>query len=451
MAAHRYFRGLNLQSVDRIGLEISELQLYAGASRVDGSATLTALVAPSAGSLAALKDDDVSTVVAWSAAALAGLVLKWDFGSGGSADVSDIRVGSGDSIEKYLFGLRIQYSDDDVTWTTLGDVGNILWPGRRSKTSVTPAPYLQFSATDKGPNVAVDSAGLNITIGAINSIRGTVPSNGLYPNHFEITINSLGSNGPALGVATRGTLMTTFPNPSSPGQAWVYYQGGSKGTSSNSAGYGAAYVVGDTVGVVHDPATGNLTFYKNGVSQGVAYTLPLGSVVYPVVGSGGSVGTSSFTLRTSPLYPVAGALPWSSLFPIPRGYYARATDAPQGKTPYSDIDIDYGRTLLIDLALSRSNFLTDPGGAPRGRVRGTVKEHVIPTDLPVARRVRLVREVDGMVVREVWSRSVDGAYDFQFVDETAVYSVLSYDHTHNFRAVIADNISRANGLVELMP
>ena len=88
------------------------------------------------------------------------------------------------------------------------------------------------------------------------------------------------------------------------------------------------------------------------------------------------------------------------------------------------------------------------GGA--GRVRNTVKEKGAP-DTPVHRRVRLVRERDGLVVREQWSNPATGAYDFQFVDALQTYTVLSYDHTLNFRAVIADGLTLANGTVELMP
>ena len=85
-----------------------------------------------------------------------------------------------------------------------------------------------------------------------------------------------------------------------------------------------------------------------------------------------------------------------------------------------------------------------------GRVRSTVQEKGTP-NTPVHRRVRLVRECDGLVLREQWSDPVTGAYDFQFVDEMQTYTVLSYDHTRNFRAVIADGLTLANGTVELMP
>lgn len=75
-----------------------------------------------------------------------------------------------------------------------------------------------------------------------------------------------------------------------------------------------------------------------------------------------------------------------------------------------------------------------------GRIAGTVKKDASP-DLPVKRRVRLHRETDGLLVREVWSDAATGAYSFDYIDETKVYTVITYDYLHDYRAVIADNIT----------
>lgn len=77
----------------------------------------------------------------------------------------------------------------------------------------------------------------------------------------------------------------------------------------------------------------------------------------------------------------------------------------------------------------------------RGRVSGTTKLDGTPTDTPVSRRVRLFREVDGTLVREQFSHPTTGAYSFDNIDANVAYTVVTYDHTHSFRAVIADNIT----------
>lgn len=60
---------------------------------------------------------------------------------------------------------------------------------------------------------------------------------------------------------------------------------------------------------------------------------------------------------------------------------------------------------------------------------------------PVARRVVLIEERSGRVVSETWSNPQTGAYTFGELRPQARYTVLAYDHTGNFAAVIADNLS----------
>jgi len=50
------------------------------------------------------------------------------------------------------------------------------------------------------------------------------------------------------------------------------------------------------------------------------------------------------------------------------------------------------------------------------------------------------------VIRETWSEASTGAYLFGRVDMSARYTVVSYDHTQAFRAVVADRV-----IPEVMP
>lgn len=76
------------------------------------------------------------------------------------------------------------------------------------------------------------------------------------------------------------------------------------------------------------------------------------------------------------------------------------------------------------------------GGA--GRIAGTVK---VTPNTPVHRRIRLFDEKTGLLVREAWSDEVTGAYSFDYVDMTRSYTVIGFDYTLNYRAVIADNLT----------
>jgi hypothetical protein len=88
----------------------------------------------------------------------------------------------------------------------------------------------------------------------------------------------------------------------------------------------------------------------------------------------------------------------------------------------------------------RNDYLTGVRGEGIGRISGTVKDKGTP-NIPTFARVRLVRERDFLPMRETWSDPTTGAYQFDYVDEMQKYTVIAFDHTHNERAVIADNLT----------
>ncbi|MGO4608485.1 hypothetical protein AB4142_19315 [Variovorax sp. 2RAF20] len=110
----------------------------------------------------------------------------------------------------------------------------------------------------------------------------------------------------------------------------------------------------------------------------------------------------------------------------------------------------YGGTVQRRFALGRKDHLTGVLGQGIGRVRGRTLDYANPENKPYPCRVRLVREVDGLQLRELWS-DANGNYDFQYVDELQSYSVFAYYLDHGKRAVVTDGLTLANGKVELMP
>ena len=76
-----------------------------------------------------------------------------------------------------------------------------------------------------------------------------------------------------------------------------------------------------------------------------------------------------------------------------------------------------------------------------GQIVGTVKEKNTPDNTPLRRKVRLLRERDGLVVAQTWSDAATGDYAFRDINRTVAYTVISYDHANNYRAVIADNLT----------
>lgn len=75
-----------------------------------------------------------------------------------------------------------------------------------------------------------------------------------------------------------------------------------------------------------------------------------------------------------------------------------------------------------------------------GVITGTVEEKAIP-NLPLRRKVRLHRDVDGLMVRETWSHATTGAYTFTDINPAYTYHAIAFDYARNYRAVIADNLT----------
>nr|WP_295785148.1 LamG-like jellyroll fold domain-containing protein [Rhodoferax sp.] len=70
---------------------------------------------------------------------------------------------------------------------------------------------------------------------------------------------------------------------------------------------------------------------------------------------------------------------------------------------------------------------------------GTVAEKNTPTNTPLSRRVALIDEATRRTIRETWSND-NGDYTFPDIADRT-YTVLAYDHTHAYRAVVADNLA----------
>ena len=91
MPAARYWRIVGIETYTGGDLELSELHLYGAAGRLDATATLTSTIAPTAGTLAALQDDDLDTSCRFAGTAVraSGFALAWDFGAGNTANDSN--------------------------------------------------------------------------------------------------------------------------------------------------------------------------------------------------------------------------------------------------------------------------------------------------------------------------------------------------------------------------
>jgi hypothetical protein len=137
----RYWRVMALDTYGRGDLSICALHLYAGGSRVDAGAAVSASIAPSAGSVGELQSATLGGTVAWSAAAISssGFAIVWDFGA--AAQVDAIRIGARDKDHFPAF-ITLQCSNDGRDWTTYSTARGVTYPGA-GQLSALPTDPLQ--------------------------------------------------------------------------------------------------------------------------------------------------------------------------------------------------------------------------------------------------------------------------------------------------------------------
>ena len=80
-------------------------------------------------------------------------------------------------------------------------------------------------------------------------------------------------------------------------------------------------------------------------------------------------------------------------------------------------------------------------GQGNGVVAGTVKTKATPTNLPTFCKVWLIRFEDKLPIAAQWTNAATGAFSFANLSMDYTYTVEAFDHTLNFRAVIADRVA----------
>jgi hypothetical protein len=213
-------------------------------------------------------------------------------------------------------GFYLKFADNSgTTSTTLGKDssgnGNNWTPNNFSVTAGdgndslvdTPTPY--GTDTGAGGEVRGNYATLNPLAvknasAANGNLDGTV--NGGEPNYILGTISVSSGKWYWEWVPTANLVYSmagiTKADSSTIGwqtaNSWAYYYNGSKYTNNTSTSYGATFALNDVIGVALDMDAGTVTFYKNGVSQGTAFSSLTGPMV-PYFGSAGAGANAGFT------------------------------------------------------------------------------------------------------------------------------------------------------------
>jgi hypothetical protein len=181
-------------------------------------------------------------------------------------------------------------------------------------TSTTAANYAVMNPLQLGPNLNLSNGNLTATKASSttddtlsSTIFALAASSGKY--YAEITLSALGSGTYYLVGVTNGGISQNSGGQNIYFPASFYSSGnGYKGQATSTApyagavAYGSTWGVGDVIGIAIDTGTGNLTFYKNGTSQGIAFT-SLGYSQYGFYGNfinSSSTGTANWNFGQQP-------------------------------------------------------------------------------------------------------------------------------------------------------
>jgi len=128
--------------------------------------------------------------------------------------------------------------------------------------------------------------------------------------YWETTITSRGTYS-QVGLAEEDWLPNSSPGLQS--NAYGYYSfNGNAVRDGTTTAYGASYTTGDVIGITLDYDNGEITYYKNGVSQGVAFT----GVTEKLTPASALYGTATHNFN-------AGQLPFA--YAVPTGFKALST------------------------------------------------------------------------------------------------------------------------------
>lgn len=218
---------------------------------------------------------------------------------------------------------------------------------------------------------------------------------------------------------------------------------------SGSTAYAARSSVRHTLADWHDAtvvrAGGTVQLYLNG--SAVA-SVSVGAASVNAAGLPVSVGAVMINATTPDNYWFHGAIDELVIHDV--ALYA-GNFTPPGPVPYTPWTVGFSRAAE---ALRYSPYEDGPpvfsqvpptrrlienteyGG--RGTVVGTVARKGTP-NAPLARRVRLLRDRDAVMVGETWSNTA-GQFAFPYLDASETYTALAYDHTGEFESVCASRL-----------
>jgi len=141
--------------------------------------------------------------------------------------------------------------------------------------------FCTVNVLDKSSDFALSEGNLKVTSSGSNygNSRSTFAlSSGKW--YWEARISNTGT-AHTVGITTQAASLSTYLG--NHANDYAYARDGTKWNNNSSSSYGASYADGDIIGIALDLDGGTLIFYKNGSSQGTAFS-SLSGEFFPAFG-----------------------------------------------------------------------------------------------------------------------------------------------------------------------
>ena len=156
--------------------------------------------------------------------------------------------------------------------------------------------YATQNPLDTGGAITVSNGNLQVSAGATNwdTSRSTIGvTSGKW--YWEAALTSGIYCVPGI---TTSNASITVGHPGTDAYGWGYASNtGNKVNNNSAVSYGATWISSDVIGIAFDADAGTLTFYKNNVSQGTAYTGLTSGPYFPSIGVYSSTAVVNFGQR----------------------------------------------------------------------------------------------------------------------------------------------------------
>jgi hypothetical protein len=498
MPAARYWRIIGIETYGGGDLELSEVALYDGATRVDDLATLTSTFAPVAGSLANLKDANTGTTARFAGADvfLPGFALVWDFGA--DQNVDTVAFGS-PAQSLFIHNLILQYSTNGEVWqehmrtwrptkypgannlytlpvyegdpyfesvvlllTADGTVGSTSFIDRSwsPKTVTNNLGVLVSDAQVKfGQSAFFDNSSWNLQ-SASKYLRLPVVKDLLFEGG-DFTIEGW-VYPTATPVATQYAGILAFrESTSSQSFSFLISGDGSGSLLFNVRIAGTTYSCNSALPVAnvwtHVAAIrrgGFMQCFTNGVG-GTAVAIQPGSLevpsgLFPTIGlmNIGNLTSGNFRGYIDDLRVTKGVARYSENFTPPTTAYwyptADPAPAPRDATPLrtpAPTPVAISEYPVPDWTINTADPTTINPFKGAATLTGTVKKLIPPSStLSLRRRVRLYQSAGMKLLDMVASDAVTGEFVFENVIAGEDYTVVAEDHEGIYRSAIVNGV-----------